>query len=142
MKFIKIVLAIMSLVCLLDLPYGYYQLYRFTAMGVFLTLAFKERDSENWMIFWTLSALLVQPFFKIALRKTIWNLIDLFWAVILIYSIFINQNKTRDGKKHSGHAIVNQSKHNPKSMNQKTYQTAINNLPICATIQFTQFETI
>ena len=104
MKFIKIVLAIMSLVCLLDLPYGYYQLYRFTAMGVFLTLAFKERDSENWMIFWTLSALLVQPFFKIALGKTIWIFIDLFWAVILIYSIFINQNnsiKKRNKKKSS-----------------------------------------
>ena len=84
----------MSLVCLLDLPYGYYQLYRFIAMGVFLTLAFKERDSENWMIFWFLSALLVQPFFKIALGKTIWNLIDLFWALVLLYSIFKNQSNS------------------------------------------------
>ena len=88
MKVIKIFLAVMSIVCLFDMPYGYYQLYRFLAMGVFLTLAINEKNNENWMIFWGLSALLVQPFFKIALGREIWNIVDVFWAIILMYSCF------------------------------------------------------
>ena len=47
MKLIKIFLAVMSIVCLFDMPYGYYQLYRFLAMGVFLTLAINEKNNEN-----------------------------------------------------------------------------------------------
>ena len=86
MKYIKVLLAILSIICLFDMPYGYYQLYRFIAMGVFFTLAYKERHSENWMIFWILSGLLVQPFFKISLGRDIWNMIDIFWAMILMYS--------------------------------------------------------
>ena len=88
MKLIKIFLALMSIVCLFDMPYGYYQLYRFLAMGVFLTLAINEKNNENWMIFWGLSALLVQPFFKIPLGREIWNIVDVFWAIILIYSSY------------------------------------------------------
>ena len=86
MKYLKIILAILSLICLLDMPYGYFQLYRFIAMGAFFTLAYKERHSENWMIFWVLSGLLVQPFFKIPLGREIWNGVDVFWAIVLVYS--------------------------------------------------------
>ena len=86
MKIIKIVLAIMSLVCLLDMPYGYYQLYRFTAMGVFFYLAYAEQEKKEWMIVWLVSGLLVQPFFKVALGRDIWNFVDVIWAVILIVS--------------------------------------------------------
>ena len=106
MKFFKIILAIMSLICLLDLPYDYYQLYRFTAMAIFLILAYKERDSENWMIFWILSALLVQPFFKIAIGRDIWNIIDVLWAIILIYSIFKNQNNSSKSKEEKNSSIL------------------------------------
>lgn len=88
MKIIKIIIAIMSLVCLLDMPYGYYQLYRFTAMGVFFYLAYAEQEKKEWMIVWLVSGLLVQPFFKVALGRDIWNFVDVIWAVILIVSIF------------------------------------------------------
>jgi hypothetical protein len=49
MKILKILLAVLSIICLFDMPYGYYQLYRFIAMGVFFTIAFKEKSSENWI---------------------------------------------------------------------------------------------
>ena len=87
MKIIKIVLAIMSLVCLLDMPYGYYQLYRFTAMGVFFYLAYAEQEKKEWNIVWLVSGLLVQPFFKVALGRDIWNIVDVIWAVLLIVSV-------------------------------------------------------
>ena len=35
-----------------------------------------------------ISALLVQPFFKVALGRDIWNIVDVMWAVILVVSIF------------------------------------------------------
>lgn len=83
----------MSLVCLLDMPYGYYQLYRFIAMGAFFYLAYAEREKKEWMVIWIVSGLLVQPFFKIALGRNIWNIVDAIWAVILIVSIFKKTNK-------------------------------------------------
>ena len=43
MKILKILLAVLSILCLFDMPYGYYQLYRFIAMGIFFTIAFKEK---------------------------------------------------------------------------------------------------
>lgn len=106
MKILKIILAVMSLVCLLDLPYGYYQFYRFVAMAVFLILAYKEKDSENWMILWIFSALLVQPFLKIAIGRNIWNIIDILWAIILIYSIFKNQNNSSQTNDHKNSSIL------------------------------------
>jgi hypothetical protein len=35
------------------------------------------------------SAILINPFVKIALGRTIWNVKDVIWAVILIASIFM-----------------------------------------------------
>jgi RsiW-degrading membrane proteinase PrsW (M82 family) len=88
MKLLKLGLAALSLLCILDMPYGYYQLYRFLALGVFLYLAYEEQDQKEWMIVWLMSALLVQPIFKIALGREIWNLVDIAFALILIISAF------------------------------------------------------
>ena len=84
---IKIVLATLSLLCLADMPYGYYQLYRFIAMVAFAYLAYKEQDNTGWMVVWIASALLVQPFFKIALGREMWGVMDVVWAGILLYSV-------------------------------------------------------
>ena len=88
MKLLKLGLAALSLLCILDMPYGYYQLYRFLALGVFLYLAYEEQDKKEWMIVWLMSALLVQPIFKIALGREIWNLVDIAFALILVISAF------------------------------------------------------
>ena len=88
MKLLKLGLAALSLLCILDMPYGYYQLYRFLALGVFLYLAYEEQDKKEWMIVWLMTSLLVQPIFKIALGREIWNLVDIAFALILIISAF------------------------------------------------------
>ena len=46
-RILKIVLAIASLICVLDMPYGYYQLYRFIALGAFLYLAYTEQENNE-----------------------------------------------------------------------------------------------
>ncbi len=84
---LKIALATVSLICVLDMPYGYYQLYRFIALGAFLYLAYIEHENIGWLSIWIISALLVQPFFKVALGRDIWNIVDVIFAVLLVISL-------------------------------------------------------
>jgi hypothetical protein len=84
---LKIALAIMSIICVFDMPFGYYQLYRVIALGGFIYLAYNDQESKEWVTVWIISALLVQPFFKLALGRDIWNIVDVVWAGILSYSI-------------------------------------------------------
>ena len=89
---IKIILIILFLICLLDMPYGYYQFVRFTGMIGFGLLAFENyHNNQTWFVIWISSALLINPFFKIALGRDMWNIVDVIWAVLLVVSIFLNK---------------------------------------------------
>ena len=90
---IKIVLSILFLLCLLNMPYGYFQAVRFAGMLGFALLSFYsfEENRKAEMIFYVALALLFQPFVKVALGRTIWNVVDVVVAVGLIASIFIKQ---------------------------------------------------
>jgi hypothetical protein len=87
-KSAKVVLAVLFVLCLADMPYGYYQLVRFLGMLGFAFLAFDEHENNNqgMFIFWLLSALLINPFIKVALGRTLWNIVDVIWAILLIIS--------------------------------------------------------
>lgn len=94
-KIIKIVLAVLFLLCLLDFPYGYYQIVRFAGMIGFAILAYQvnQQDKPTEMIIYIGLALLFQPFFKIALGRTIWNFVDIVVGIGLIISIFIKPSE-------------------------------------------------
>ena len=48
---IKIILSILLLVCLLDMPYGYYQFVRFMGMIGFGLLAFENyQKNQTWFV--------------------------------------------------------------------------------------------
>ncbi len=84
----------MLLLCLAPMPYGYYMLLRWAAMVVFAITAFNyyaENKKELAVTFGAL-ALLFQPFFKLALGRTIWNIVDVIVAVLLII-LFSTENK-------------------------------------------------
>ena len=91
---VKTILAILLLICLLDMPYGYYQLVRFVAMAGFAYLAFMANESgtQTEMFIYIALAILFQPIFKIALGREVWNVVDVVVAIGLLVSIF--QNKT------------------------------------------------
>lgn len=95
--FIKLIMAILLFLCLLDMPYGYYQLIRFVAVIGFGILAFKayEQDKKTEMIIYGGLALLFQPFFKIALGRQIWNIVDIIIGIGLIASLIINRMKSQ-----------------------------------------------
>ena len=91
-KAIKIILSILFLICLLDMPYGYYQFVRFIGMIGFGLLAFENyQNNQTWFVIWISSALLINPFFKIALGRDMWNIVDVIWAVLLIMSLILNK---------------------------------------------------
>lgn len=76
----------MLLLCLADMPYGYYELVRFIAMILFSFMAILYYREENMPLTATFAglALLFQPFVKIALGRTIWNIVDVVVALLLI----------------------------------------------------------
>jgi len=90
-KAIKIILAILFFLCLADLPYGYYQFVRFVGLVGFGILAYKanEEGRQTEMIIYGGLALLFQPFFKIALGREIWNIVDVIVGLGLLASIYI-----------------------------------------------------
>ncbi|WP_417558225.1 DUF6804 family protein [Mesoflavibacter zeaxanthinifaciens] len=99
---IKITLAILMFLCLLDMPYGFYQFVRFVALIGFGILAYKanEQNQKTEMIIYGGLALLFQPFFKIALGRELWNIVDVVVAIGLIISMF-QKRKTTMGKPNS-----------------------------------------
>ena len=85
---LKIVLSILFLLCLLDWNYSFYQFVRFIGMVGFAVLSYQQyKKNDTWFVIWLASAILINPIFKIALGRTLWNVIDVAWAVLLIYSI-------------------------------------------------------
>ena len=89
---IKIILSILLLVCLFDMPYGYYQFVRFIGMISFGLLAFdKNQKNQTWFVIWISSAILINPFLKIALGRDIWNIIDVLWVILLVVSMILNK---------------------------------------------------
>lgn len=94
-RIIKIVLAVLFFICLLDMPYGYYQLVRFIALIGFGILAYQANKEQNQtlLVIYCALALLFQPFFKIALGRELWNMVDVIVGMGLLISIFKGKSK-------------------------------------------------
>lgn len=90
----------MLFICLAHMPYGYYQLVRFVGFAVFLTLALLvfERGRHPEVFIFVLLALLFQPFIKVVLGRTIWNVVDVVVAAGLLISLFVGGPKPKDVK--------------------------------------------
>lgn len=95
MKQIEIILAVLLLLCLAPMPYGYYQMVRFVAMVVFAVMAYRyyeEKKNQLAIVFGAL-ALLFQPFIKVALGKAMWNVVDVVVAIALVVLWYRNKNQ-------------------------------------------------
>ena len=82
-------LAIALLLCLLSMPYGYYQFVRFVSMAIFAYLAYCEyiEGSKDRMILFIILAILFQPFFKILMGRALWNIVDVVVAGYLFFLV-------------------------------------------------------
>jgi hypothetical protein len=90
---IKIVLAFLFFFCLADMPYGFYQFVRFAGLVGFSILAYQANDQgkHGEVVLFAALALLFQPFFKIALGREIWNMVDMVVGIALILSVFVKK---------------------------------------------------
>ena len=91
-KAIKLLLAVLLLLCLADMPYGYYQFVRlasFVAFGFLAFDAYGNKKMRETILFFAL-CLLFQPLEKIALGRFLWNVIDFLLALYLVGSAFVN----------------------------------------------------
>ena len=86
MKQVYLILAVLMLLCLAPMPYGYFQLVRFVAMVVFGLMAYQYYCRNKTIAATTFSvlALLFQPIYKIALGRATWNVIDVAVAALFI----------------------------------------------------------
>ena len=89
MKHLKLILIIALLLCLAPMPYGYYMLVRFFATVMFGLMAYRyhQEKKENLMITFGALAVLFQPLIKIPLGRTVWNVVDVVIAVVLIIQL-------------------------------------------------------
>lgn len=95
MNYLKLIMAALLLACLLHMPYGFYVLVRFVAMVVFAVLAmqYSEKRNSALMVTFGALALLFQPFFKIALGRDMWNVVDVVVAILLV-ALCIKERKS------------------------------------------------
>jgi hypothetical protein len=92
-KIIKLVLSVLFFICLADMPYGYYEFVRFAGLVGFAILAYQanEQGKQKEVVLFGALALLFQPFFKIALGRDIWNIVDVVVGIGLILSVFVKK---------------------------------------------------
>lgn len=92
---IKVILSILLVVCVFDMPYGFYQLVRFIALVGFgiLALNANQENKKTELIIYVSLALLFQPFMKISLGRDLWNIIDVIIAVALVSSLFVKNKQ-------------------------------------------------
>ena len=86
MKYLSLILSLLLLLCLLPMPYGYYMLVRFVSMVAFGVMAYRYYTQSKVALTVTFAslALLFQPFIKVALGRTIWNVVDVIVAILLM----------------------------------------------------------
>ncbi len=99
-KIIKIALAILFFICLANMPYGYYQLVRFAALVGFVILAYYANENGNKIevIVYVALAILFQPLVKIALGRSLWNIIDVIVGLALLLSLVLPIQKKENGR--------------------------------------------
>jgi hypothetical protein len=85
-KIVKIGLAVLLFICLLDMPYGYYQFVRVAATSVFVLFAIQSYNlkSNAMILIYVILVILFQPFEKIALGREVWNILDVIVGVGLL----------------------------------------------------------
>ena len=86
---LKLPLAILLFLCLLDMPYGYYQFVRVVVTIAFVYLAFTafEQKNQQELIIFIVLAILFQPLEKFAFGRVLWNIIDVAVGIYLLVSL-------------------------------------------------------
>jgi hypothetical protein len=93
---IKVSLSFLFFLCLSEMPYVYCQFVRFAGLIDFAILTYQanKQGRETEMIICAGLAFLFQPFFKIALRRQLWNVVDVVLGIGLLMSLFMKPKES------------------------------------------------
>lgn len=89
----KFSLIFALLLCLFDMPYWYYQLFRIFGTIGFVYLAYLDYKS-NFKItpqLFIACAIVINPILKISFDRDTWDIVDLILSIILIATIFFEK---------------------------------------------------
>lgn len=77
------------------MPYSYYEAVRFIGMLGFILLAYfsNQQNQTIEVIIYISLALLFQPIMKVALGRTVWNIVDVIVGLGLIITLFLKPKK-------------------------------------------------
>lgn len=83
-----LIAAILLVIALAPMPYGYYQVLRIVVCGLSCYGAYLAYNAESHIWMWLLAgiAILFNPIFPIYLERDLWNVIDLVTAATLFLS--------------------------------------------------------
>jgi hypothetical protein len=81
--------AIMLLIGIAEMPYGYYTLLRLVGTGVFLMAAWVAYDRKLVVLPWVylLFAIIFNPLVKVHFEKEVWAWIDLAASILLVSTV-------------------------------------------------------
>lgn len=91
---VKILIIVLALLCLLDLPYRYYQLFRIFGTIGLAYLAWNEYIAiiKFMTIKFGINAILFNPIIILSFNSDAWQAIEIIFAIIiLIHLIFIKK---------------------------------------------------
>lgn len=89
-RFLFIIPALMMLVALGPLPYGYYQLLRlvaFLAAGL-IAYGFLRRRREAWTAVFMMVAIVFNPIFPISLARELWAVLNVLSCVTFLVGMW------------------------------------------------------
>lgn len=89
LKITRIIAAAILILGAFKMPYGYYKFVRistFIIAGILLFLSYQKKN-ELWMVLFGILLVLFNPIYPMAFDKTIWAVIDILSAVLIIVSI-------------------------------------------------------
>lgn len=93
LTWIKLGIIAIMILCLLPMPYGFYNLVRFVSMIGFAILAYSafNEGRKPLAITYGCLALMFQPFIKLVLGREVWNFVDILVAIFLLIVIIKNR---------------------------------------------------
>lgn len=83
---IKVIMAVLLLVCLAKMPYGYFQFVRLACCAGFIYMAVQEFKAGKRItgVLSVAGAILFNPIFKIYLGWSRWNIVDVIIGTLLL----------------------------------------------------------
>lgn len=90
-RFVFIIPALMSLIALAHLPYGYYQILRLvvTACAGWVIYDCAKRERWAWLVPFGLIALTFNPVFRVHLDREIWSVLNVITAAAFLFGTWI-----------------------------------------------------